>query len=379
MRILLIGEYSRLHNTLKEGLTALGHEVVLVGTNDGFKNFPVDINYKATFFTKPFFRPFIKAFYRLTAVNLIQVENAWRFRKTLPKLKDFDVVQLINESSIKTLPRLEIKLLKKIARQNKHLFLMSCGTDHMSVSYAMDKKLRYSILSPLHENPGLKAHYKFILRYLSKPYVSLHQFLYKAIDGVIASDLDYHLPLEGHPKYLGMVPNPIHVKALDYMPLTIQDKIVIFHGVNKSNYIKKGNRFFDEALDIIRKKYPENIHIISTADVPYDTYINAYNLCHIFLDQVYAFDQGFNALEAMAKGKVVFTGAEKEWLTYYELEEDTVAINALPDANEIASKLEWLIEHPEKILEISQKARDFVIKEHDHINSAKHYLKLWQS
>jgi len=36
---------------------------------------------------------------------------------------------------------------------------------------------------------------------------------------------------------------------------------------------------------------------------------------------VYAYDQGFNALEAMAKGKVVFTGAEKEWLELYNLEE----------------------------------------------------------
>ena len=39
----------------------------------------------------------------------------------------------------------------------------------------------------------------------------------------------------------------------------------------------------------------------------------AFDTAHILLDQVYAYDQGYNALEAMAKGKVVFTGAEKEW------------------------------------------------------------------
>ena len=38
--------------------------------------------------------------------------------------------------------------------------------------------------------------------------------------------------------------------------------------------------------------------------------IKNYEQAHIILDQVYAFDQGYNALEAMAKGKVVFTGAE---------------------------------------------------------------------
>ncbi|MFD0779081.1 hypothetical protein ACFQZF_11895 [Flavobacterium myungsuense] len=42
MNILLVGEYSRLHNSLKEGLIKLGHNVVIIGFNDGFKNYPVD-------------------------------------------------------------------------------------------------------------------------------------------------------------------------------------------------------------------------------------------------------------------------------------------------------------------------------------------------
>ena len=37
MKILLVGEYSRLHNSLKEGLEKLGHDVTLVGKQDGFK------------------------------------------------------------------------------------------------------------------------------------------------------------------------------------------------------------------------------------------------------------------------------------------------------------------------------------------------------
>ena len=42
MKILLVGEYSRLHNSLKEGLAALGHEVIIVGCGDKFKKFSVD-------------------------------------------------------------------------------------------------------------------------------------------------------------------------------------------------------------------------------------------------------------------------------------------------------------------------------------------------
>ena len=42
MKVLLVGEYSRLHNSLKEGLQKLGHEVFIVGDKDGFKNYPID-------------------------------------------------------------------------------------------------------------------------------------------------------------------------------------------------------------------------------------------------------------------------------------------------------------------------------------------------
>ena len=50
MKILLVGEFSRLHNSLKEGLLTLGHEVILVNNGDGFKNYPADISIRANFF-----------------------------------------------------------------------------------------------------------------------------------------------------------------------------------------------------------------------------------------------------------------------------------------------------------------------------------------
>src|SRR5690606_37813995 len=143
------------------------------------------------------------------------------------------------------------------------------------------------------------------------------------------------------------------------------------------NYTKKGNAFFEEALKIIKQKYPDKIEIITTQDIPYNEYIKMYDSCHILLDQVYAYDQGYNALEAMAKGKVVFTGAEQEWLDHYHLKKDTVAINALPDAQKIAEKLEWLILNPIEIGKISKNARAFIEKEPDHVTIAQCYLKKW--
>ena len=77
--------------------------------------------------------------------------------------------------------------------------------------------------------------------------------------------------------------------------------------------------------------------------------------------------------------KVVFTGAETEFLNQYQLQEDEVCINALPNENEIAAKLSFLIEHPEKIIAISKNARNFIEKQHDYKTIATKYLACWEA
>lgn len=131
-------------------------------------------------------------------------------------------------------------------------------------------------------------------------------------------------------------------------------------------------------MEIIREKYAPKIEIIVTENLPYADYLKRYLRAHIILDQIHAFDQGYNALEAMAQGKVVFTGAETEFLQHYQLSEDEVCINALPDEHKIAAKLSFLIEHPEKIMAISKKARKFIEKEHKHTIIAMKYLVCWK-
>jgi len=144
------------------------------------------------------------------------------------------------------------------------------------------------------------------------------------------------------------------------------------------SYLKKGINYFEKALEIIREKHTDKVEIVVTENLPYSEYISIYNKAHILLDQVFAYEQGYNALEAMAKGKVVFTGAETEFLNQYQLQEDEVCINALPNENEIAAKLSFLIEHPEKIIEISKNARNFIKKEHDYKFIAEKYLTCWK-
>lgn len=377
MRILLVGEYSRLHNSLKEGLTALGHEVTLMGNKDGFKDYPVDIYINHSFQNRVLHK-FKVGVYKLTGIDLGSVEIVRKVKKKLKTIQHFDVVQLINESSFHIQPKDEIELVKVLKSKTNKLYLLSCSYDHASVKSMLNKGFKYSALTPYLNDKSLKNLYKFKLQYVNEEFTLLHQFIYEHCNGVIATDMDYHIPLIGEAKYLGLIPNPINTDKIDYIPLKTDGRIKIFHGINTHAALTKGNSFFTEALRIIEKKYGDKVEIATATNIPYNDYIKLYDACHILLDMVYAYDQGYNALEAMAKGKVVFTGAEQEWLDHYGLEADTVAINALPDVDYLVEKLSWLIENPEKITEISKNARAFVEKEHYYKNIAQKYLSTWQ-
>ena len=378
MKILLIGEFSRLHNSLKEGLLALGHEVVLVNNGDGFKKFPADISIRAAFFKSKVGNIPRQIWFRIFKFDLAILEHGIRFWLISNKLKNFDVVQLINETPIQTNSKLELFLLKRIFKQNNKVFLMCCGIDYTTVSHMLQQKDIYSVMNSYFENiPAAKKQYDYFFDFLTKSHQKIHQFLYQNISGVIASDLDYVAPLIANEKYLGMVANPINIDKIGNVETTISGKTYIFLGINSGNSYTKGVSFFEKALAIIQQKYSNLVEIKITTDIPYSDYQKYFEKANIILDQVYGFDQGFNALEAMSKGKVVFTGAETEFLKHYDLKEDEVAINALPDVDYLVEKLSYLIENPSEIQRIGKNAVQFIIKEHHYVTQAQKYVTLW--
>lgn len=377
MKILFVGEYSRLHNSLKEGLEKLGHNVTILSSGDGMKKYNTDIYLNSTIKSSYLLNKINNIFIRLFKIDIIKIEYAFKFKKILPQLKGYDIIQLINEDALFVAPNTQIKLLQKLIKQNKKIFVLCCGDDYTTVNYYLNTPLKYSILTPYLNDNTLKRKFVFSLKYITKPYIRLHKFLKQQSAGVIATDLDYHTPMLKENNYLGLIPNPINIDAINYIQPIINDKIYIFHGINSHSKLKKGSSYFLEALERIAIKYKDLVIIKITEDVPYATYINSYNDAHIILDQCYSYDQGYNALEAMAKGKVVFTGAEQIWLEYFKLEEDSVAINALPDANYLFNKLEMLILNPKRITEISKNARAFIKQHHDYKKIATRYIETW--
>jgi len=256
MRILLVGEYSRLHNSLKEGLVELGYEVKIVGNGDGFKKYLVDFNTEAFWSQTKVINKIRQIIFRLFRFDFAKTERGLRFWMYLKHFKNYDIVQFINEAPIKTTSKFELFLLEKLLQQNPKMFLLSSGIDNKNVEFLLKKNLNYSILNPYFENPNLKNEYRYIFDYLKPSHQKLSAFVYQKTKGIIASDIDYVLPLLGNPKFLGLIPNPINLNKFEFHDIQIKDKICIFLGINTWNATQKGVVYFEKALEIIKKKLP---------------------------------------------------------------------------------------------------------------------------
>lgn len=379
MKILLLGEYSRLHNSLKEGLVSLGHEVTIVASGDDFKKYDTDYTIDSAFFSRFWFiRKAKNLVYKIISIDLEKIERAVRFYFLLSKLKGFHHVQLINSDAIETYPFLARFLYKKTFKNIESRSLLVCGDETPIIDYLLKKELKYSVLTPYFEDATLRKKFEFPLKYRTKRYRKTFDWLHKNCNALIASDLDYKIPLKAMEYKTHFIPNPINTDTIEFKKLEINTKVVLFLGINRGSSIKKGISFFEKALTLIKEKYNDKVEIIITENIPYHQYISLYNKAHILLDQVYAYDQGYNALEAMAKGKVVFTGAENEFTKQYNLTE-RVAVNALPDVESLVNELSFLIENPEEIIAIGKRARTFIEKEHHYIQIAEKYVEAWNT
>ena len=378
MRILLLGEYSNFHNTLKAGLEKNGHEVLLAGRKDGFKGYPVDIDFDPVLFSKTLFRKAKNFLFLIFKFDVSNLEIVYTFYRNRKQLKGFDIVQLINEQPIKSTPFFEKILLNFIFKHNKKVILSACGEDTTYINYLLRSELSHHILTPYLKNKKLKSYFEPSLKYLKPSFKKLSDFVIKNVNYIIPGDFDYEMAYRNKTKVKPLIPFPVNTEKNKVLALNIEGKIKIFHGISRSNYYKKGNDIFVQALEQIQEKHNDKIEIIQEESIPYKDYIKLYNESHILLDQTYVYDHGYNALEAMAQGKVVFSGFSDEFKSHYNITKK-IGIHTTPNIEEIVKNLSWLIENPKEILKISKNARAYIEDQHDYIKVAKTYVDTWNS
>lgn len=354
MKILLLGEFSALHKNLKEGLQEIGHEVVIASTGDGWKCIESDIDFNS----------------KLPGA-LGKIARSISPLLKINQLANFDVVQYIFPDVIKPILGLNYRFFEYLNKYNKSIFLLAAGDDAFFWQKGR-KKLKYGPFDDYlkYDACAVNSYWE------SESSMTWNKYLVDRVKGVIPVMYEYEESYRGQKNLKPVIPLPVNISKIEYVPNKILSKMVVFHGLNRYGF--KGTRHIEKAFDILRKKYPEDLELIIDGEMPLNDYLKLMQRTNIVIDQTYSHSCGMNAIYALAMGKVVLGGAEPESLKALGVN-DTPVINILPDPSDIVKKVECLLEQRNRIEEIGYKSRMFAENVHGHLKIARQYIDTWST
>lgn len=349
MNIVLLGEFSSLFSNLKEGLEHYGHNVITISSGDSFKEIKPDIELN---------------YAKEKNVLKKAIGKVWQYYKFIYKLQGYDVIQIINPGFFNfRFNMIEKLFVKKLIKNNKKIFLTCAGDDYFYTQYGDNYRyFPYSELKP-NERPYSGKKDKYRARYIAS-----------RVNGIIPNLYEYSQPYSQFLNLKEVVPMPVNIDKIKYLDNNFTKKVVIFHGLNREVF--KGTQYIKEAMELIKINYPNEVEIIIDGKMSLDKYLNVMDTAHIIIDQCKSYGYGMNALYSLAKGKVVFSGAEKETLNEFGIEESPI-ININPNIEDIYKKLEYFVLNKSEIKRYSKWGREYIEQLHDYKKVAKKYIEIW--
>ena len=355
MKILLLGEFSGLHNNLKDGLIELGHEVIIASAQDGSKKISVDINFESKL-------PSIFKNFGNKIINPIL---------NLNKLKNFDIVQIINPFEFYSNFIPTSFFLDQIINNNNKTFLLAAGSD----SYFWRNGKNLLKYGPFEES--LAHDYKSKSHFMeSNRSFEYNKHVVEKVRGVIPIMYEYELSYRGEDKLLETIPIPINTDKIEYKKNLVTDKIKVFHGLNRYGF--KGTRYVEDAFKYLQNYYPNELELKIEGKLPINKYLELLNESNVVIDQVLSHSSGLNGLYALAMGKVVLGGAEPESFKSLGIKRSPV-INIKPNKESIIEAIEYLIFNKHNIPDIGEESRLFIENYHNYILIAKKYIDVWNN
>ena len=360
MRILLVGEYSNVHATLAEALRTLGHEVCVISNGDFWKDYPRDIDVAR--------RPGKWGGIRLMA----------RLYRLLPRLRGYDVVQLINPMFFELKAERLYFFYDYLRSHNGKVFLGAFGMDWYWVHECVYKRpLRYSDFNIGNQLRSDAEAMRYRNDWLGTPKGKLNRYIADDCDGIITGLYEYDVCYRPHfPEKTTFIPFPIRTQGST--PKGSDPALRLFIGINKERSAYKGTDIMLRAAKDIARKYPDRLTLQIAESVPFAEYRQMMNRSDAILDQLYSYTPSMNALLAMSKGIVCIGGGEPENYDIIGERELRPIINVEPTYESVFSALESLVLHPEQLPALQQESRTYIHRYHDHLEVARRYLDAWQ-
>lgn len=355
MKVLLLGEYSGFYNSLKDGLEELGVDVYFVSNGDSMCAWKQIDGYDSRLYP-----PGGQGVIRYFNQYIMPYVYAERF-------KDYDIVQVINPVIYNSI--LDHDLVERIVDRNRNFVLSAAGDD--CILYEAYKNGCFDYFT---FDDDEYAHQ----RYSSERLSAYEKRLIRKADAVIPCSYDYYKAYKAFDitasKTTEVIPLPLNCNKIEYQDNLVRDRVVYFHGISRET--AKGSAYIIEALDKLKRNYPNDVEIIINTRMPFADYVKAMQRANIIVDQCKAYSYGMNACIAMAQGRIVLSGNNPESYNNGSVIPPVIWIS--PDVDRIYCELEKLLELKRSYQDMGINNRKFVEQYHGHITVASEYLSVWK-
>lgn len=362
LSVLLLGEYSNVHNTLAMGLRQLGHRVTVASNGDFWKDYPRDVDLARV--PGP-----------LGGIKLMAKVYA-----CLRQWRDYDVVQLINPMFLELKAERIAPIYRYLRRHNGIMVLCAMGMDYYWVHECITRKpLRYSDFNFGDELRTDPVALRDRDDWTDTPKGRLNQVIANDCDAIVATPYEYYAcykPL--FPEKTHHIPFPI-VPAKQRTDVYTTGPIKLFVGISRGRHVYKGTDIMLRAAEDVACQYPGRLLIQKVEGVPFAQYQRMMNESDAMMDQLYSYTPAMNALLAMSKGIVVIGGGEPE--NYDILGEKVLRpiVNVEPHYESVRQQLESLVLHPQQLPMLQRQSQAYVLRHHDYVKVAREYEALYRS
>lgn len=360
MKILLIGEYSNVHATLAKGLRKLGHKVVVVSNGDFWKDYPRDID---------------------VSRRKSHLGGALLYTKLLailPRLRGFDIVQLINPMFFELKAERLYAFYNYLRRHNKCMIMGAFGMDYYWVHECISKKpLRYSDFNIGKELRTDKEAMKYRKDWIGTEKEKLNKYIAHDCDRIVTGLYEYwacYKPIFGSKTVFCAYPIvPKHTE-----PRKFDGTLRLFIGINKERSVYKGTDIMLQAAKDLKEEYGDKIELNIAESVTFNEYIKLMNGSDAILDQLYSYTPSMNPLEAMSRGIICIGGGEDENYQIIKEKDLRPIVNTSPFYGGVITAIEYLINNPNDIDKMKSESMLYIKRHHDYIHIAKKYIEIYE-
>lgn len=395
MKILLIGEASFLHNTLKKGLVERGHRVTTMSDGNGWHDAPRDIDLRRD-----------GRWGKLGGLRVV-----WQLLRHLPQLCGNDVVQIHNYQFVPLMYRWNTLLLRFLKLTNRRVVKGCFGDDPQIFRRQAQGVPAYSDTYWSGQLQNADQHRDRIAEVVEHGAEASWRKTTHMADALVACLYEYWLDYNEPPyaEKLHYIPLPIECEEMvrwcdgekvkcvgndtpspsqpndSQLPTNLTTSpphhLTILIGLQPKRDFMKGAMKIATFVEEVARRHLGKVQIKYVEGVPYDEYMHLLAEADVLVDQLYSYTPSMNSLAAMARGTVVIGGGEEE---YYEfIGEKTLRpiINVRPDVpdEENIAAIERALFTDDMLERMAQESIQFVHKYHDYRLVAKQYEQLYYS